>query len=271
MSMDPNKWVNTLPFTNTESNQEKYKLDFNRWPNTLPSKTLPSKTLPSKTLPSKDDDILILSNAINSNPKLNSGKKYSLTIIGIVVGLILVSVIKNETRNLQKEISNLQVSINTLKLDLHQTTLEHHVITSPENISLLANEYLESDFNFYKKSQIKQLNGNVKSSNKVEEKGDKKTFKKKNKMKTDAIKLEVAKKIKITKTELGKLKELYSKPEQLPVVVRYQVAKKIENKKTELKKLYSDPYSLIKSKKTQKWVGIQIVKVFLGIPIMPGK
>ena len=261
MSMDPNKWVNTLPFTNTESNQEKYKLDFNRW----------SNTLPRKTLPSKDDDILILSNAINSNPKLSSGKKYSLTIIGFVVGLILVSVIKNETRNLQKEISNLQASINTLKLDLHQTTLEHDVITSPENISLLANEYLESDFNFYKKSQIKQLNGNVKSSNKVEEKGDKKTLKKKNKMKTDAIKSEVAKKIKITKTELRKLKELYSKPEQLPVVVRYQVAKKIEKKKIGFTNIYSSPKDSINLAKIQRWTAIQVVKAFLGMPIIPGK
>ena len=266
MSMDPNKWVNTLPFTNTESNQEKYKLDFNRWSNTLPSKTLPSKTLPSK-----DDDILILSNAINSNPKLSSGKKYSLTIIGFVVGLILVSVIKNETRNLQKEISNLQASINTLKLDLHQTTLEHHVITSPENISLLANEYLESDFNFYKKYQIKQLNGNVKSSNKVEEKGDKKTLKKKNKMKTDAIKSEVAKKIKITKTELRKLKELYSKPTSIPAEVKTQIASKIKEKKIELKNLYSSPKKTITFEKARNWVFVQVAKFFLGMPIVPGK
>jgi len=123
MSMDPNKWVNTIPFIGTKSNQEKYKLDSNRWVNTLPK---------------KNDNTLILSNAINSNPKLSSGKKYSLTIIVFTIGLLLVSVIKNETRNLQKEISNLQASINTLKLNLHQTTLEHEVITSPENISRLA-------------------------------------------------------------------------------------------------------------------------------------
>ena len=38
MSMDPNKWVNTIPFIETKSNQEKYKLDSNRWVNTLPRK-----------------------------------------------------------------------------------------------------------------------------------------------------------------------------------------------------------------------------------------
>ena len=54
MSTDPNKWVNTIPFIGAKSNQEKYKLDSNRWVNTLPR---------------KDDNTLILSNAINSNLK----------------------------------------------------------------------------------------------------------------------------------------------------------------------------------------------------------
>ena len=167
MSTDSNRWINTLPFSNKESNQEKYKLDFNKWVNTLPR---------------KDDNTLILSNAINSNSNSNSNskssssKKYSLTIIGFVVGLILVSVIKNETRNLQKEISNLQVSINTLKLDLHQTILEHEVITSPENISKLAKEYLNGDLTFYKKSQIINLNSNNQSLEEINIKNKRKVL-----------------------------------------------------------------------------------------------
>ncbi len=256
MSMDPNRWINTLPFTNKEFDQEKYKLDSNRWVNTLPG---------------KDENALILSNAINSNPKSSSGKKYSLTIIGFIVGLILVSIIKNETRNLQKEISNLEASINTIKLDLHQTVLEHDVITSPENISLLAKENLESDFVSYKKSQIRQLNEKKKITAKLEEKKYQKALKKKNKMVTDKVKLRVTKKIETTKTELRKLQQLYSEPEKLPGEIRVQVAKKIEIKKNELSKLYTDPYNLFKSKKTQKWAGFQIVKVFLGIPVLPGR
>ena len=264
MSMDPSRWVNTIPFIGAKFNQEKYKLDSNRWVNTLPSKN-------DNTLVLKDDNTLILSNTINSKPKSSSGKKYSLTIIIFIVGLILVSVIKNGTRNLQKEISNLQASINTLKLDLHQTVLEHEVITSPENISRLAQEYLESDFAFYKKSQIKQLNEKEKTLAKLEEKKDKKAFKKKSKVKTDEIKLRIVKKIETTKTELRKLQELYSSPEELPDEIKLQVLKQIETKKTELKKLYSDPYGIFKSKKARNWVGLQVVKVFLGIPIVPGR
>ena len=258
MSMDPNRWINTLPFSSATRKQEKYKykLDASKWVNTLPK---------------KDDDILILSKTIHSTSETNSGKKYSLTVIGFVVGLILVSVIKNGTRNLQKEISNLQASNNSLKLDLHQTTLEYEVITSPENISRLAKEYLESEFTSYKKYQISQLSEKEKTLAKLEEKKHKNTFKIIGKMKTDKIKLRVAKKIETTKTELRKLQELYSKPGKLPDEIKIQVAKKIETKKDQLKKLYSDPYGIIKSQKMQRWAGLQIVKVFLGIPIVPGR
>ena len=256
MSMDPNRWVKTIPFIGVKSNQEKYKLDSNIWVNTLPI---------------KDDNALILSNAINSRPNSSPVKKYTLTIIVFIVGLVLVSVIKNGTRNLQKETSNLQASINALKLDLHQTILEHEVITSPENISRLAKKYLESDFAFYKKSQIKQLNGKDKALAKLEEKKHKNTFEKKSKVTTDEIKLRITKKIETTKTELQKLQELYSTPKKLSNEIKLKVAKKIKTKKNQLEKFYSDPYSLITSKKAQKWVGFQIVKVFLGIPIVPGR
>ena len=258
MSMDSNRWINTLPFTNKESNKEKYKLDSNRWINTLPK---------------KNDDILILTNTINSNSnsKSSSSKKYSLTIIGFVVGLILVSVIKNETRNLQKEISNLRTSIKTLKLDLYQTILEHEVVTSPENISRLAKEYLEFDLASYKKSQIKQLSKKTKIFVKQEEKNNKKTFKKENKEQANGVKLRIVKRIEATKIELRKLQELYSNPDKLPSEIKLQVAKKIKTKREELKKLTSDPYSIMTSKKAHKWAGFQIVKAFLGMPIVPGK
>ena len=256
MSMDPNRWVNTIPFIGAKFNQEKYKLDSNKWINTLPG---------------KDDNTLILSNVINSNPKSSSSKKYSLTIIVFVVGLILVSLIKNKTRDLQKEISTLQASINTLTLDLYQATLEHEVITSPENISRLAREYLESDFTSYRKSQIRQLNGEKKTLTKLEEKKDTKTYKKKSKFKSDEIKLQVAKKIETTKIELKKLQEISSSPEKFPDEIKLQVAKKIETKREELKKLASDPYSMVTSKKVHRWAGLQIVKALLGMPIVPGK
>ena len=138
MSMDPNRWLNTLPNFKPKISDKESSLDSEKWLNTVPQK-----------------------NIIKTNPQ----KKYSITIIVFIIGLIFVSLIKNETRNLQKEISNLQASIKNLNLDLHQTILEHEFITSPENISLLAKEHLEFDFTSYKKSQIKHLNGGKKTAN----------------------------------------------------------------------------------------------------------
>ncbi len=259
MSVDPNRWINTIPFISAKFNKEKYKLDPSKWINTLPK---------------KENNIFILSNTINSNPKSNSGKKYSLTIIGFVIGLILVSVFKNETKNLEKEISNLLASINTLKIDLHQATLDHEVITSPENISRLAKKYLESDLASYKKSQIKLLNKKEEISIKPEKTEFDKSLQKTAKDKKSKIQLIFAKKIKAKKTELVKLQELYSKPEEIPKELRVQVVRKIKTKRkelNELKRIYSEPESIFKSKKIQKWAGFQVVKVFLGMPIIPGK
>ena len=94
---------------------------------------------------------------------------------------------------------------------------------------------------------------------------------KKNKAIKKAKKLQIASKIKINETELIKSQYIYSKPKNLPYDIKLRIAKKVERKKDELKKFYSDPYKIIKSKKAQQWMGLQIVKVFLGIPIVPGK
>ena len=225
-----------------ESNQEKYQLDSNRWISTLPKK--------------KTD---------------NTVRKYSLTIFLFVVGLILVSTIKNETRNLQKKINNLKASINVLKTDLHQATLDHEVITSPENISQLAKEYLEFDLISYEKSQIKQLNKRVKTFTRLEKTKHKKTFKKKSNEITEEINISIAKKNEATKTGLKKLQEFYSKPEKLPGEIKLLLVKNIESKKNKLKRLYSEPNDIIKLGKVQRWAGLQVVKAILGMPIVPGR
>ena len=105
--------------------REKYQLDPNKWLNTLPRQN--TNNLVSQTIDRTNDQ------------KINQSiKKYSLTIILFVVGLILVSVIKNETRNLQKEISNLRASINIVEHDLHQT-IDRNVI-----IPLMDQQAIES-------------------------------------------------------------------------------------------------------------------------------
>ena len=244
--IDSDRWINTLPPTKKKTDQEDTKLDYDRWINTIPK-----------------------------NEENKSFKKYYFATVLFISGLIFVSLIKNETRSLQKEIQNLQTSINILKFDLHQATLDYEVITSPENISMLAKDYLELDLNIYKKSQIKSLNNiNVKEKNIVqllEEEKNKQRLEMKNKKLSEEIKIRIAKKIKNKKDEIKKLQYLASKPDEIPSEIRSQFIKKVETKKNELKKIYSNPKGLISRERIQNWAGVQLVKAFLGIPIIPGK
>ena len=198
--------------------------------------------------------------------KYNLTKKYSLTITFIVIGLILVSITKNETRKLQNEINDLQSSVNKIKGILYEATLDYQVITSPENISELANKHLEPSFIHYKRSQIKQLYETENFSVELAKPNNKK-----NKELSDTVKLKVVKKIESTKTELKKLQELYSSPGNLTEKIKLQLSQKISEKQKELKKLYTEPKNSIKISKVQKWAAVQVVKAFLGIPTVPGK
>jgi len=155
-------------------------------------------------------------------------------VILFVCGLLFVSVVKNKTRNLEKEINSLRASNNVIKYNLNQAILDNEVITSPENISRLAKEYLNTDFISYKKSQIRQLYDDTAIISKLNKKNNNlstvKLNEKSNNLSTK-IKSVITKKIEKKKTEIRKLQELYSKPESIPGEIKTQVAKKIEEKK----------------------------------------
>ena len=130
-----------------------------------------------------------------------------MTIL-FVCGLLFVSALKNETRNLQKEINKLEATINVIRFNLKQAVLDNEVITSPENISRLAEEYLNINLTTYERSQIKNLNDNTEEFTKVSKIKKKETNKKKIKNLSTSIKTQVAKKIERKKTEIKKLQEL---------------------------------------------------------------
>ena len=211
--IDNNKWVGTLPFAKTlESDQQQYDAEPNKWIDTIPKK--------------------------NSKKSI---KNFSFTLILFVIGLVLVSTIKNKTRNLQKEINNLQASINLLESDLDKTTLDFEVISSPENIKKLAQKYLEVDLVHYKKSQIKNLSETKDVINKSNI--------------TQLKKSKNRNKLKVTKKMQEKIK----------------IASNIKSKMIGQKKLYENPIDKSNLKKIKRWGTIQVVKVFLGIPVVPGR
>ena len=185
----------------------------------------------------------------------------SYTILGFlfIFILLLVPIIKNNTRNIENEIINLKALNNNIKFNLSQAILDSEVITTPENITKLANDYLNTKFVSYKKIQIKDLNANTNSENKSDSEL------------SNRIKTKLSKKIREKKAEIKKLKEIYSNPKKIPSKIKNQVTKKMEKKKKQLSALYSSPKEIITVEKAQKWVAVQFVKIFLGMPIVPGR
>tara|TARA_Y100000590_G_scaffold469108_1_gene654911 strand:- start:1446 stop:2168 length:723 start_codon:yes stop_codon:yes gene_type:complete len=239
--INQNKWINSLPKTSVEANETSIQLDHDKWINTIPKK---------KTF--------------------NSVKKYSLMAALFVVGFLSVSAVKNETRNLQQEINKLKASINVIKFNLNQAVLDNEVITSPENISLLAKEYLDVDLISYKRSQIERLSDEEKivKNNKIKKE---KNNKEKIKNLSSELKLKVAKRIEEKKTEIKKLQEMYHNPETIPGEVKNKVAKQIKQKKFEIEKIYNSPQDVITLERLGRWSVVQVVKVFFGMPIIPGR
>ena len=132
--INKDKWLDSISKTIIKFNKEENQVDHYRWVNTIPKK-----------------------NTYNAVRKYSAVRKYFLMTVLFVGGLLFVSVVKNETRNLEKEINSLRASNNVIKYNLNQAILDNEVIISPENISRLAKEYLNTDFISYKKSQIRQL------------------------------------------------------------------------------------------------------------------
>ena len=79
-----------------------------------------------------------------------------LILTTLISGLIFTSLIKNKTRLLEKELLYLDKEINILSSDLSEANLDFHYLTTPEHISLLAKNFLNENFIYYKESQIKK-------------------------------------------------------------------------------------------------------------------
>ena len=73
------------------------------------------------------------------------------------------------------------------------------------------------------------------------------------------------------KKEIAKLQELYNDPRSIPDEVKTNVAKQIQKKKIELKSLYENREEVFTAKRLSKWGAVQVVKLALGMPVIPGR
>ena len=126
---------------------------------------------------------------------------------------------------MQKEITSLEKSINVLKYNLQESILDNEVLTSPENISLLAKEYLNNNFVPYKKSQISHIDGEQKITNDRTVIKKEKIYKEKSKSLSKKLKYQATIQFKKKKSEIKKIRKFYSDPKSIPVAVNTTVVR----------------------------------------------
>ena len=158
-----------------------------------------------------------------------------IIVMILAIGLIFTSFIKNKTRLLEKELVNLNIDIDKLNLEINDTSIDYQYLTTPKSISYLANQFLDDDFSYYKKSQIIKLSEISEHEENL-----------------------VISEVTNNEKSLSKIKfkKLVSNNYNL---IKYGNNKKILDKKIKNTR-----------KKIERWAGLQAVKAMLGIPPIPG-
>ena len=73
-------------------------------------------------------------------------KKYVVSLFFLLLGLISIHFLKNETREMEVKIEKLSKNISYLKQDLEVEKLEFYYLSNPQRVSKLAQEYLTQDY-----------------------------------------------------------------------------------------------------------------------------
>jgi len=167
-----------------------------------------------------------------------------LISITLISGLVFTSLIKNKTRLLEKELFYLDNEINSLNFNLNEASLDFEYLTTPKHISLLAKDFLDENFSYYKESQIQKS---------IKPQKDLIILKK---LKNDNTSSQLS-----TEESVNKKSNVAKEIDNTQLLITERIDKK--NSQKEKKKIVL--------KKIHKWTGIQAIKVFLGIPNIPVK
>ena len=167
-----------------------------------------------------------------------------LILITLISGLIFTSLVKNKTRLLEKELLYLDNEINSLNFNLNEASLDFEYLTTPKHISLLAKNFLDENFSYYKESQIQKS---------IKPQKDLIILKK---LKNDNTSSQLS-----TEESVNKKLNVAKEIDNTQLLITERIDKK--NSQKEKKKIVL--------KKIQKWTSIQAIKVFLGIPNIPVK
>ena len=216
-----------------------------------------------------------------------------LILITLISGLIFTSLVKNKTRLLEKELLYLDNEINSLNFNLNEASLDFEYLTTPKRISLLVKNFLDENFSYYKESQIKKsiklekdlaILKKLKNDNTFTQLSTEKSVNKKSNVakEIDNRQLLATKNIEtqitedaFTGEETIKYLAILKKSKNNNTVSQLSTEESINNKSNVAKKIdnrhLQGSKKISVSKKVHNWAGLQIIKLFLGIPTIPVK
>ncbi len=84
-------------------------------------------------------------------------KKYIFLIFFFIFGIFFISNIKNETRDIEKNIRNINAKIFTLNAELHEAGLDYNYLSSAANLSILSEKIFKDELNFYDTKQFSYI------------------------------------------------------------------------------------------------------------------
>ena len=183
--------------------------------------------------------------------------------------------------------------INSLSSNLSEANLDFQYLTTPKHISLLAKDFLDENFSYYKESQIKKsiklekdlaILKELKNNNTFTQLSTEKSVNKKSNVVKDIDnrQLLATKNIGTQITEdtftgeetvkyLAILKKLKNDNTFTQLSIEKSVNKKSNITKEIDNRQLQESKKISVSKKINNWAGLQIVKSFLGIPFLPVK
>jgi len=85
-------------------------------------------------------------------------KKYIFLIFFFIFGIFFISHIKNETRDIEKNIRNINTTIFTLNAELHEARLDYDYLSSPANLLILSEKIFKDGLHFYSSRQFSYIN-----------------------------------------------------------------------------------------------------------------
>ena len=92
-------------------------------------------------------------------------KKYIFLIFFFIFGIFFISIIKNETRDIEKNIRNINAKIFTLNTELHEAGLDYNYLSSAANLSILSEKIFKDKLNFYDTKQFSYIDLEVINNN----------------------------------------------------------------------------------------------------------